>query len=116
MSSTLNTSCNTTNDDDDVFIDPEDSALVAAAKRDFKRHKPFVYTFTERDVALYNLSIGAKATDLRWIFDGDEEFEALPTLGTVPHIPGSRSFESFYLPNFNPVSLVTFRLSGPNEF
>lgn len=69
------------------YSDPEDSALVVEAKK----ADPEVgeYTFTERDVALYNLGIGATAQEVQYVFEGDEDFQAIPTFGVIPQFPVS---------------------------
>jgi multifunctional beta-oxidation protein len=41
------------------------------------------YEYDDREVILYNLSIGAKKTDLKWTYEGSENFEALPTFGAL---------------------------------
>lgn len=41
------------------------------------------YNYTEKDVVLYNLGIGAKPTDLRWVYEGAPGFEALPAFGEI---------------------------------
>lgn len=41
------------------------------------------YEFDDKEVILYNLSLGAKRTDLKWVFEGDEKFEVLPTFGML---------------------------------
>ena len=64
------------------YIDPEDSALVVEAKK--SPTEPVHYSYTERDVILYNLGIGATATDLQWTYEGHEQFAALPTFGVIP--------------------------------
>lgn len=43
-----------------------------------------MYEFDDKEVILYNLSIGARRTDLRWVYEGSENFEALPTFGILP--------------------------------
>uniref|UniRef100_A0AC34QMF6 MaoC-like domain-containing protein n=1 Tax=Panagrolaimus sp. JU765 TaxID=591449 RepID=A0AC34QMF6_9BILA len=51
-----------------------------------RSHKPppetFEYTF--RDGILYALGIGAKATDLQWIYEGNDEFHLFPTYVIAP--------------------------------
>ncbi|CAI4210603.1 unnamed protein product [Parascedosporium putredinis] len=42
------------------------------------------FTFEERDVMLYNLGIGAKRTDLKYIYEGADDFQAVPTFGVIP--------------------------------
>lgn len=90
----------------DPYFDPEDVDLITKAKKDLRLQKPFVYTYTERDVALYNMGIGASVEELQWIFDGHEEFAAIPTMSAVPAIPACRSLEAYYLPDFDPVRLI----------
>ncbi len=99
----------------DSYFDPEDTNLITTAKRELKFQKPFVYTYTERDVALYNMGIGASAEELHWIFDGDDEFAAIPTIGAVPAIPACGSLEAYYLPNFDPVRAERLRYGAFNQ-
>lgn len=40
-----------------------------------------LFEVNDKEVILYNLGIGAKKTDLKWVFEGDENFEVLPTFG-----------------------------------
>lgn len=72
------------NDAEDVadYSDPADPEIV----REAKASAPEVgeYTFTERDVALYNLGIGATAQEVKYTFEGDEDFQAIPTFGVIP--------------------------------
>jgi multifunctional beta-oxidation protein len=51
---------------------------------------------------LYNLGIGATEKELKWTFEGDDEFSALPTFGVVPQLSAG-VFSLDWLPNFNPV-------------
>ncbi|KAG6880126.1 hypothetical protein C0992_005833 [Termitomyces sp. T32_za158] len=106
-----------------AFADPEDSPLVADAKR--APVDPVEYAYTEvrarvhqfsvppaaaadadshRDVILYNLGLGASEKELRWTYEGDDEFGALPTFGVVPQFAASSGLPLDWLPNFNPVS------------
>ncbi|OJA14130.1 hypothetical protein AZE42_05037 [Rhizopogon vesiculosus] len=88
----------------DVFTDLEDSQLVADAKKDKPEDHEFSYT--ERDVILYNLGIGATAKDLQWTYEGHEDFAALPTFGVVPQFAASSGISLGWLPNFNPAKLL----------
>ena len=45
------------------------------------RSQGTLFEVNEKEVILYNLGIGAKKTDLKWVFEGDENFEVLPTFG-----------------------------------
>ena len=84
------------------YTDPEDSELVAKAKQ---HTGPSVeYNFTERDIILYNLGVGATEKELQWTFEGDDEFSALPTFGVIPQFTAMSSFPLDWLPDFNPVS------------
>lgn len=67
------------------------------------------YTYTERDVALYNLGIGATEKDLQWIFEGHENFNAIPTFGVIPQFAASSGMSLDWLPNFSPVSAGRMR-------
>ena len=79
---------------------------VEKAKKAVFKDSSFEYS--ERDVILYALGVGAKRTDLPLVYENDEKFIALPTFGVIPafshqinHIP----FGDF-LPNFNPVNVI----------
>ncbi|CCM04300.1 uncharacterized protein FIBRA_06471 [Fibroporia radiculosa] len=89
---------------DSPYADPEDSELVAEAKR--KVEEPLDFTYTERDVILYNLGVGATEKELQWTFEGHEEFAALPTFGVVPQFMASGGMSLDWLPNYNPAKLL----------
>lgn len=84
------------------FIDPEDPPLVVEAKK--RSIDPVEFTYTERDVILYNLGIGATEKELQWTFEDDDRFSALPTFGVIPQFPASAGVPLDWVPNFNPVS------------
>ncbi|OJJ46581.1 hypothetical protein ASPZODRAFT_66013 [Penicilliopsis zonata CBS 506.65] len=42
------------------------------------------FDYTDRDVILYNLSVGAKRTDLPLVYEHNDHFQALPTYGVIP--------------------------------
>jgi multifunctional beta-oxidation protein len=55
-------------------------------------------------VILYNLGLGAKKNDLKWVFEGASDFEVLPTFGVVPQFQAQSGFPlAELLPNFSPV-------------
>lgn len=60
------------------------------------------FTYTDRDIILYNLGLGAKKADLPFVFEGNENFQVLPTFGTVPQYFVTYPYDMNYiLPNFN---------------
>ena len=87
---------------DSPCADPEDSEVVAQAKKEAQ--EPVEYSYTERDVILYNLGIGATEQELQWTFENHEDFAALPTFGVIPQFQASSGLSFDFLPNFNPVS------------
>ncbi|KAN0093216.1 hydroxysteroid dehydrogenase [Tylopilus felleus] len=87
-----------------VFADPEDSQLVADAKKQVSEDSEFSYTL--RDVILYNLGIGATEQERQWTFEGDDSFSALPTFGVVPQFAASAGLSLGWLPNYNPAKLL----------
>jgi len=87
-----------------TFSDPEDSQLVKDAKKEVT--EPVLYSYVERDVILYNLGIGATEKELKWTFEGDDEFSVLPTFGVVPQFACSTGLSLDWLPNFNPAKLL----------
>jgi hypothetical protein len=98
-------------EDPNAFVDPEDSKLVAAAKK--VPVEDVAYTYAERDVILYNLGIGATEKELHWTYEGDDNFAALPTFGVVPQFKASGGVSFDWLPNFNPVNGQQCFLNGP---
>jgi multifunctional beta-oxidation protein len=83
--------------------DPTDGdiELVREAKRNLP--EPQDYSYSERDVILYNLSIGATEQELHWTFENHEDFAPLPTFGVVPQFMTSSGVSLDFLPGFNPV-------------
>ncbi|KIW95887.1 uncharacterized protein Z519_02952 [Cladophialophora bantiana CBS 173.52] len=74
---------------------------IAALKRVDVEHNE--YKFTERDVALYNLSVGAKRLELCFLWEESTSFQPIPTFGVIPFF----SMETIYyhgqfLPRFMP--------------
>ncbi|PUU76182.1 hypothetical protein B9Z19DRAFT_1102499 [Tuber borchii] len=66
-----------------------------------------LFEVNDKEVILYNLGIGAKKTDLRWVFEGDENFEVLPTFGVIPSFGAETPFSyDEIVPKFNPMMLL----------
>ena len=86
------------------------NASVTGSKIDVERAKQAVmksaaFEYTERDVILYALGLGAKRTDLNLVYENDEKFMTLPTYGVIPAFAYQINNVSLgdYLPDFNPV-------------
>ncbi|KZT59136.1 putative multifunctional beta-oxidation protein [Calocera cornea HHB12733] len=84
--------------------DDADPESVKEAKKGTT--EPHKYVYTERDVILYNLGIGATAEELKWTYEGDDDFQALPTFGVIPGFPSGAGMSLDWLPNFNPAKLL----------
>ena len=59
-------------DSDESYDDAEDTPEIKAAKA--KQLEPEEFTYTERDVMLYNLGVGAKADELQWTYENADGF------------------------------------------
>lgn len=65
------------------------------------------FNYTEKDVILYNLGVGAKRTDLPFVYEGHENFQVLPTFGVIPPFNAVAPFSfSDVVPNFSPMMLL----------
>ncbi|KAM0327951.1 hypothetical protein ACHAQA_005350 [Verticillium albo-atrum] len=68
---------------------------------------PSDFTYTERDVALYNLGIGAKRDNLDYVFEGAEDFRPIPTFGVIPPFGADTAYNyDDIVPNFSPMMLL----------
>lgn len=65
------------------------------------------FSYDDKDVILYNLGIGAKRTELPLVYEGSEDFQALPTFGVVPYFGAAVPYNmDDILPNFSPMMLL----------
>lgn len=65
------------------------------------------FLYDDKDVILYNLSIGAKRTELPLVYENSDSFQALPTFGVIPFFGASTPFNmGDILPNFSPMMLL----------
>ncbi|KIL93549.1 peroxisomal hydratase-dehydrogenase-epimerase [Fusarium avenaceum] len=72
-----------------------------------KEGKPTEFKYEERDVILYNLGVGAKRTDLKYVFEGADDFQVIPTFGVIPPFNTEMPFEfDNIVPNFSPMMLL----------
>ncbi|ERS96436.1 peroxisomal hydratase-dehydrogenase-epimerase [Sporothrix schenckii ATCC 58251] len=78
---------------------------IEAAKA--AKPSPSEFKFQERDVMLYNLGVGAKRSDLKYVFEGADDFQVLPTFGVIPPFDAELpySFDDI-VPNFSPMMLL----------
>ncbi|TCD61541.1 hypothetical protein EIP91_008269 [Steccherinum ochraceum] len=86
------------------YADPEDSAVVAKAKE--ISHPPGTYSYGDKEVILYNLSVGATEQELQWTFENSEDFASIPTFGVIPQFETSFTLPLDWLPNYNPAKLL----------
>jgi multifunctional beta-oxidation protein len=78
---------------------------MEAAKAAKAEGTPFEYT--QRDVILYNLGIGAKRTELPYVYEGDDNFQVLPSFGVIPPFNAVPPYSlSDIVPNFSPMMLL----------
>ena len=68
---------------------------------------PSTYTYTDREAILYNISMGAKYTDLPLVYEGSKDFQVLPTFGVVPtyHSEAPYSMQNI-VPNYDQRKLL----------
>ncbi|KAI9677711.1 MAG: bifunctional hydroxyacyl-CoA dehydrogenase/enoyl-CoA hydratase fox2 [Trizodia sp. TS-e1964] len=78
---------------------------IAKAKEAKSQGSEFLYD--DKDVILYNLSLGAKRTDLPLVFESDENFQVLPTFGVIPSFVAQTPYNlDDIMPNFNMMMLL----------
>jgi len=86
--------------------DPEDSDIVVKAKARNNGVFKSEFTYTERDCMLYNLGIGASEKELQYTFEGNKDFQVIPTFGVIPQFSVSSGMPLDWLPNFSPMMLL----------
>lgn len=65
------------------------------------------FSYDDRDVLLYNLSLGAKRTQLPLVYENDDNFQVLPTYGVIPFFSAVAPFSmDEIVPNFSPMMLL----------
>ena len=65
------------------------------------------FVYDDKDVILYNLGIGAKRTDLSFVYENNDDFQALPNFGVVPYFSAATPYNiAEILPNFSPMMLL----------
>lgn len=80
-------------------------AKIEEAKKAQAEGSP--YNWDDKDVILYNLSLGAKRTELPLVYEGDDNFQVIPTFGVVPYFGAAVPFSlGNIVPNFSPMMLL----------
>ncbi|KAK1635276.1 short chain dehydrogenase [Colletotrichum phormii] len=65
------------------------------------------FQYEERDVMLYNLGIGAKRDQLKYVFEGADDFQVVPTFGVIPPFNTEMPYNfDDIVPNFSPMMLL----------
>ncbi|RUS35130.1 Fox2 protein [Jimgerdemannia flammicorona] len=83
----------------------EDGLDIEAAKK--LTFDPMEFSYSERDVILYALGVGAKRTDLHLVYENAENFTVLPTFGVIPSFAAMNAVPfGDFLPSFNPMMLL----------
>ncbi|KAH6988262.1 peroxisomal hydratase-dehydrogenase-epimerase [Ilyonectria sp. MPI-CAGE-AT-0026] len=78
---------------------------IEKAKKTTLPGTPFNYT--DKDVILYNLSVGATAKQLPFTYERDPDFQVLPTFGVLPYFGAKKPFQFGELvPNFQSMNLL----------
>ena len=86
------------------YDDAQDSEIVKKAKMGKSESSEYIYS--ERDVALYNIGIGATEKELPFVYEGADDFQAIPTFGVIPQFASSAGMSLDWLPNFSPNMLL----------
>lgn len=63
------------------------------------------FVYDERSIVLYNLGVGAKATDLKYSYEASTDFEPVPTFPVLSLFSCHADYDSI-VPNFNPMKLL----------
>ncbi|QPG73440.1 hypothetical protein FOA43_000750 [Brettanomyces nanus] len=66
------------------------------------------YTYDNRRVILYNISVGSSAKELKYVYEANNEFQAIPSFGVIPFMnqeDGGLNLDKL-LKNYNPMNLL----------
>ncbi|PYI12020.1 peroxisomal hydratase-dehydrogenase-epimerase [Aspergillus sclerotiicarbonarius CBS 121057] len=78
---------------------------IETAKQATTEGTPFDYV--DSDIILYNLSLGAKRTDLPLVYENNEHFQALPTYGVIPWFNTANPWNmEDIVANYSPMMLL----------
>jgi multifunctional beta-oxidation protein len=80
-------------------------SAIEKAKSSKAEGTPFSYD--DKDVILYNVSLGAKRTQLPLVYENNDDFQVLPTFGVIPGFGSVAPFSmDEIVPNFSPMMLL----------
>ena len=80
-------------------------SAIEKAKSAKAEGSPFSYD--DKDVILYNVSLGAKRTQLPLVYENNDDFQVLPTFGVIPGFGAVSAFSmEDIVPNFSPMMLL----------
>lgn len=84
----------------------ESSMLILQAVHKYNsktKQKPGTYSYTSRDVILYNLGLGATTRELKYTYENHPQFQVLPTFATIPFMANENMDIDLedYVDNFN---------------
>ncbi|KAL2443637.1 Peroxisomal hydratase-dehydrogenase-epimerase [Exophiala dermatitidis] len=81
--------------------------LAAIEKAKKAQSKGIPFSYDDRDVILYNLSLNAHRTQLPLVYENDDHFQVLPTFGVIPYFSAELPFSmDEIVPNFSPMMLL----------
>jgi len=87
--------------------EPNQEILDAIAKAKKTESKGSEFTFDDKEVILYNLGVGAKKSELEWVYEGSDKFEVIPSFGVIPTFNAEAPYNlDDVVPNFNPMMLL----------
>ncbi|KAG0680292.1 hypothetical protein C6P40_004389 [Pichia californica] len=93
------------NDEDDDDDDDDDNE--EEEEEDSEKTEE-VYNYDHHQVILYNISVGATAKELKYVYESDPNFQVLPTFGVIPFMnqeDGGLNFDNL-LKDYNPMKLL----------
>ncbi|KAJ1921179.1 hypothetical protein H4219_000777 [Mycoemilia scoparia] len=85
--------------------DSDDGAVVDVMAARNAKWDPSDFAYTERDSILYALGIGASRSDLKYVYESNQEFQAFPTYAVIAAFTVDLPFSQF-IPEFNPMMLL----------
>ena len=81
--------------------------LAAIEKAKAAKSSGTEFSYDDRDVILYNLSLGAQRTELPLVYENNDDFQVLPTWGVIPFFGAQSPFSmDEIMPNFSPMMLL----------